>query len=118
MDDQSPYRRLVDINTRLTALLGWADANRDPALTDKLTDITVDFTLLLGDWFQQAGKGGWSDQSTLDDDTFQQLSDINDEFLEYCDWLNEQRDVSTASRLIPITDDLTRLVAELSVKRK
>jgi hypothetical protein len=35
-----------------------------------------------------------------------------------CGWLNERRDVDTASRLIPIADDLTHLVAELSVKKK
>jgi len=35
-----------------------------------------------------------------------------------CGWLNKKRDIDTASRLIPITDDLTVLVAELGVKRK
>ena len=38
--------------------------------------------------------------------------------LQLCVWLNERRDFVTASRRIPITDDLTRLVAELSVERE
>ena len=31
--------------------------------------------------------------------------------MELCRWLNEKRDVATASRVIPITDDLTRVGA-------
>jgi hypothetical protein len=37
--------------------------------------------------------------------------------IQLCHWLNEKRDMATSSRLIPITDELTHLVAELSVKR-
>jgi len=33
-------------------------------------------------------------------------------------WLNKKRDIDTASRLIPITDDLTVLAAELGVQQK
>jgi hypothetical protein len=54
----------------------------------------------------------------MDNDKFLRLLKINEELMEICDWLNEQRDIATASRLIPITDDLTHLVAEFSVKRK
>jgi hypothetical protein len=45
----------------------------------------------------------------------QRLSWINGSLIQLFDCLNEQHDTSTASRLIPITDDLTRLVAEIMV---
>jgi hypothetical protein len=54
----------------------------------------------------------------MDDETFQRLSGINDELIKLCGWLNDRRDLATASRLIQITDDLTRLVAEASVKQR
>lgn len=54
----------------------------------------------------------------MDDESFQQLSNIDDQLNQLCDWLNDKRDFDTASRLIPIVDDLTYLVAEISVRRK
>jgi hypothetical protein len=33
-------------------------------------------------------------------------------------WLIERHDAVTASKLIPITDDLTHLAAEINIKRK
>ena len=53
----------------------------------------------------------------MDDEAFQRLNRIDDQLIEVCRWLNEKNDIATASRLIPIMDGLTRLVAELSVKR-
>jgi hypothetical protein len=38
------------------------------------------------------------------------LGQINVELYELCCWLNERRDLDTASKLIPIVDRLTRLV--------
>ena len=43
----------------------------------------------------------------MDDDTYQGLSRIDEQLMELCRWLNEKRDIETASRLIPITDDLS-----------
>jgi len=54
----------------------------------------------------------------MDDDEFERLSAINDELLELCGWVNQRLDTETAAKLSPIVDKLTRLVAELSVKRK
>ena len=47
----------------------------------------------------------------MDDDTYQCLSRIDEQLMELCRWLNEKREFATASRLIPITDDLTRVGA-------
>ena len=54
----------------------------------------------------------------MNDETFQRLSRFDEQLIELCAWLNEKHDVATASRLIPIADDLTSLVAELSVKKR
>ena len=48
----------------------------------------------------------------IDDDTLKQLLRINDELMELCKWLNEKRDMETSSRLIPLVDDLTHILAE------
>jgi hypothetical protein len=48
----------------------------------------------------------------IDDDTLKQLLRINDELLELCKWLNENRDMATSSRLIPLVDDLTHILIE------
>ena len=53
----------------------------------------------------------------MNDEAYQRLSRIDDELMRLCRWLNEKRDIETASRLLPITNELTLLVAELSVKR-
>jgi hypothetical protein len=57
-------------------------------------------------------------RAAMDDETFERVSDINDRLIQLCYWLNSRHDIGTASRLIPITDDFTRLVAKLSAKRK
>jgi hypothetical protein len=46
------------------------------------------------------------------DDTLKQLLRINDELLQLCKFLNEKRDMGTSSRLIPLVDDLTRILIE------
>jgi hypothetical protein len=54
----------------------------------------------------------------MDDEIYERLSRIDDELIQLCAWLNEKRDVDTASRLIPIADDLTHLVAEVSTRKQ
>jgi hypothetical protein len=48
----------------------------------------------------------------IDDDTLKQLLRINDELMQLCKFLNEKRDIETSSRLIPLVDDLTRILIE------
>jgi hypothetical protein len=38
-----------------------------------------------------------------------QLLRIDDELMQLCKWLNEQRDTTVSSRLIPLVDDLTHI---------
>jgi len=54
----------------------------------------------------------------MNEDAYQRLSRIHDELMQLCHWLNEKRNEASASRLIPIPDDLRYLVVELSVTRK
>jgi len=53
----------------------------------------------------------------MDDDTYKRLFEINTRLIELCGWLNEKQDFDTASRLIPITDDLTSLMVDISMQR-
>src|SRR2546427_3843861 len=48
----------------------------------------------------------------IDDDTLKQLLRINDELFKLGKWLNEKRDMETSSRLIPLVDELTHILAE------
>jgi len=48
----------------------------------------------------------------IDDDTLKDLLRIDDELMQLCKWLNEKRDTETSSRLIPLVDDLTHILAE------
>jgi hypothetical protein len=48
----------------------------------------------------------------IDDDTLKQLLRIDDELMGLCKWLNEKRDTEISSRLIPLVDDLTHILAE------
>ena len=52
----------------------------------------------------------------MDDIKFLELLYINGELNEICQWLNENHHSTLASRIIPITEKLTRLVLELSVE--
>jgi hypothetical protein len=54
----------------------------------------------------------------MDDDKFLRLLHINEELMNICQWLSENHDDKLASRIIPITDDLTHLITELSVGKK
>jgi hypothetical protein len=53
----------------------------------------------------------------IDDDTLKQLLRINDDLLQLCKFLNEKRDMETASRLIPLVDDLTHILLEAGKKK-
>jgi hypothetical protein len=48
----------------------------------------------------------------VDDDTLKQLLRIDNELMTLCKWLNEQRETTVSSRLIPLVDDLTHILAE------
>lgn len=48
----------------------------------------------------------------IDDDTLKQLLLINDELLQLCKRLNEQRELKISSRHIPLTDKLTHILIE------
>jgi hypothetical protein len=48
----------------------------------------------------------------IDEDTLKQLLGINDELLQLCKWLGERHDLDTASRLIPLVEDLTHILLE------
>jgi len=52
----------------------------------------------------------------MDDIKFLQLLHISGELSEICKWLNENPNTTLASRIVPIRDELTRLVIELSVE--
>ena len=53
----------------------------------------------------------------IDDDGVQRLLAINERLFELCNWLNERTDTETASRLIPIVDELTRILAKAAESR-
>ena len=54
----------------------------------------------------------------MNDDFYERLSQIGDELIiKLCALLNEKRGFDMASRLLSIVDDLTHLVAEISVKK-
>jgi hypothetical protein len=55
--------------------------------------------------------------TTMDDDMFQRLIDINDELVNLCGWVYQRLDTATAEKLVPVVSKLTRLVAEISVGR-
>ena len=48
----------------------------------------------------------------IDDDTLKQLLRINDALFRLCKSLTEKCDMETSSRLIPLVDDLTRILIE------
>ena len=48
----------------------------------------------------------------MNDDTFKQLLRINDELFQLCIWLNEQRDLETSSRLVPLVNQFTHVLLE------
>jgi hypothetical protein len=48
----------------------------------------------------------------IDDDILKRPLRISDELLQLCKFLNENRDMETSSRLIPLVDDLTHILIE------
>jgi hypothetical protein len=48
----------------------------------------------------------------IDDVTLKELLRIDDGLMELCKWLNEQRETTVSSRLIPLVDDLTDILIE------
>ena len=52
----------------------------------------------------------------MDNSKFLQLLNINWELIEICKWLRENQNTTMESRIVPLTDELTRLVLELSVE--
>ena len=48
----------------------------------------------------------------IDDDTLKQLLRINDELLQRCKRLTDNRDMEASSHLIPFLDDLTHILIE------
>jgi hypothetical protein len=46
----------------------------------------------------------------IDDEGVERLLRINERLFELCKSLNDRNDVETASRLIPIVDELTRVL--------
>jgi hypothetical protein len=48
----------------------------------------------------------------INDDTLKQLLQIDDELMRLCKWLNERREITVSSRLIPLVDDLTHVLLE------
>lgn len=52
----------------------------------------------------------------MDAEKLLRLLHIDEELIEICQWLNERHEIDTASRLIPVADHLTRLVAEVSTE--
>jgi hypothetical protein len=53
----------------------------------------------------------------INDDTLKELLRINDELLRVCRWVNEKRDTDTASRLIPLVDELTHVLVEAGMNK-
>ncbi len=54
----------------------------------------------------------------MDKDKYQHPNRIRAELMHRYRWVNEKRDIATMARLVPITDDLAYLIAELSVERE
>ena len=54
----------------------------------------------------------------MNDDLYERVSRIDFELGQLRTWLHGKRDFDTASRLIPIADELIHLVAEISVEKK
>jgi hypothetical protein len=101
-------KRLDDIHTRLVEVRDWAKANGDFEMASTLVMVGGD----LNNLFVKA-----SLENTMNGDTFERLSAINDRLIQLCDWLHDKRDFETASRLIPITSDLAVLLSEIGATK-
>ena len=53
----------------------------------------------------------------LDDEKVLRLLHIDEELMEICHWLSEQRESQIVARLIPLADDLTVLLDQLGLEK-
>jgi len=53
----------------------------------------------------------------MNDERLLRLLHINEELIEICQWLNENKNSELASHFVPITDELTRLIFEISMEK-
>jgi hypothetical protein len=100
----------------LSVVVGSSSSRRDHLLFGQWD--AIDTVLRRRLWPQTAAHHREMTRASDGCGIYERLSRIHDERMQVCRWLNEKRDTATASRLIPITDDLTHLVAEISVKKK
>jgi len=49
----------------------------------------------------------------MDDTILAKLSEVNDALVEHLKWLLEQKNLDALSRVIPIVDNLTRILIEI-----
>jgi hypothetical protein len=49
----------------------------------------------------------------MDDTILAKLSEVNDALVEHLKWLLEQKNLDALSRVIPIVDNLTRVLIEI-----
>ena len=106
--------RLGQINRRLAALCEWISEDLNFVLTAKLLQIKTALRIVMSDKYLETAEGSL----VIDDDAYRRLMAINNQLIRVFAGLNDERDVMTGYKLLPIADDLTRLVAELSMKRK
>lgn len=105
--------RLSQINRRLAALSEWIGANRNFALTAKLLQIKTALRIVMTDKYLETAEGSL----VIDDDAYGRLLAINNQLIKVFAGLNDKRDVETGYKLLPIADDLTRLVVDASMER-
>ena len=58
-----------------------------------------------------------TNEIALDDEKILRLLHIDEELLNICQWLSQQRETAIVARLIPLTDELTRLLDELGLEK-
>ena len=58
-----------------------------------------------------------ANEIALDDEKILRLLHIDEELLNICQWLSQQRETAIVARLIPLTDDLTQLLDELGLEK-
>jgi hypothetical protein len=52
-------------------------------------------------------------KQVMDDTILAKLSEVNDALVEHLKWLLEQKNLDALSRVIPIVDNLTRVLIEI-----
>ena len=103
--------RLGQINRRLIALSEWISEHRDFVLAAKLLQIKTALRIVMTDRFLHRVEGSLVTTT----DAHQRLVTINDELIQVCATLNDKMDVVAGYRLLQVTDELTRLVVDLSL---